>query len=54
MLRPGLAARTTRHWGGKDGQWCVAELLVTLPVRHASHKREELLAPYCAFAGVKR
>ena len=50
----GLAARTTRHWRGKDGLSCAAKLLVTLPVRHASHTLEELAAPFCAFAGVKR
>ena len=50
----GLAARTTRHWRGEDGLSSAAKLLVTLPVRNASHKPEDLAAPYCSFAGVKR
>jgi hypothetical protein len=53
-LSDAAAARTTRHWRGEDGLWRAAELLITLPVRHASHTPEELAALFCAFAGVKR
>jgi hypothetical protein len=53
-LSDAAAARTTRHWRREDGLRRAAELLITLPVRHAGHTPKELAALFCAFAGVKR
>lgn len=41
------------YWRGEDGPWRAAELLIILPVRHASHTPEELAALFCASAAAK-